>query len=124
MSQLDIINELVEAYLNGNEETLYVYNRLTKEIIMESTATPSESELDTLIVIPQMTSSEAHDLMVLFADKQETTISQQLLDVLKGKQPFQSFKEQIKGQGIENEWYDFEGEYAKEKMADWVKMYT
>ncbi len=123
MSHLDLIDELVEAYLNGNDETFYIYNRLTKEIETKPIKFPT-SETDGLITIPQMTSTEAYDLMALFAGKQEAEISGQLIDVLKGKQPFQSFKTHIKGQGIENEWYNFENNYAKEKMSVWLKMYT
>lgn len=116
MIYVKVTDELIEAYLNGNEEYIYVYNRETKEVfVLEANATMP----DEVIVIPYMTTPEAHRLMVQFAEQQETRIANELLEVLNGKKPFRSFKDQIRGQDIENEWYDFENNHAKSKMSAW-----
>lgn len=73
------------------------------------------------ILIPQMTSPEAYRLMEEFAGKQEEKINEELLYALNGQKPFQSFKDKIKGQDIENEWYDFESTYAKKRMREWLE---
>lgn len=127
-----MIDELVEAYLNGNDETSYIFNRETKEILLdmpESLSGEREIERDDndatqfLMRIPQMTTPEAYDLMVSFATKQDAEIAEQLVDVLNGRKPFQSFKDKIKGHGIENQWYDFENDYAKSRMLAWLTQY-
>ena len=128
---MKLIEELVEAFLNGNDEMTYVFNPQTKEVISNipelSTGVEQirkeDNVAELLVVIPQMTSPEAYDLMSSFAEKQDAEIANQLVEVLNGKKPFSSFKDKIKGQGIENEWYDFENEYAKGKMLKWLAEY-
>lgn len=114
---MKLIDELIEAYLNGNEEYIYVYNQETKEVLITEA---NAEKNDELINIPYMTSSEAYRLMVLFAEEQEEEISNELVEVLNGKKPFRAFKNQVKGQDIENEWYQFENNYAKIKMSEWI----
>lgn len=132
VSNLKLIEELVEAFLNGNDETSYVLNQQTKEVILDMpellTGEPEidwddEDATEFLVSIPQMTGPEAYDLMSRFAEKQDAQIADQLVEVLNGRKPFRSFKDQIKGQGIENEWYDYENDYAKSRMLAWLKEY-
>lgn len=129
---LNLMDELIEALLNGNDEITYVFNQQTKEVLIDMPeGITGESGIDWdddettefLVRIPQMTSSEAYDLMVSFAKRQNVEVSSQLLDVLDGRKPFRSFKDKIKGQGIENEWYDFENDYAKNEMLAWLEQY-
>ena len=128
---MKLIEELVEAFLNGNDEMAYVFNRQTKEVISdipglstgEEQIEKEDNVAEFLVEIPQMTSPEAYDLMSSFAKKQDAEIANQLVEVLNGQKPFSSFKDKIKGQGIENEWYDFENEYAKNKMLTWLTEY-
>lgn len=127
-----MIDELVEAYLNGNDETSYVFNRQTKEILLDFPESltgergidwDDADETEFLVMIPQMATPEAYDLMVSFAEKQDAEIADQLVDVLNGRKPFRSFKDKIKGHGIENKWYDFENDYAKSEMLAWLTQY-
>lgn len=129
---MKLIEELVEAFLNGNEEMPYVFNTQTKEVILDMPeSSTGEAEIDWddadasefLVRIPQMSGPEAYDLMTRFAEKQDAEIANQLVEVLNGQKPFRSFKDKIKGQGIENEWYDFENNYAKSKMLTWLTEY-
>ena len=125
---LKLIEELVEAFLNGNEEISYAFNQKTKEVISdipelstgERQIGNEDNVAEFLVEIPQMTTPEAYDLMSSFAKKQDAEIANQLVEVLNGQKPFSSFKNKIKGQGIENEWYDFENDYAKSKMLTWL----
>lgn len=127
-----MIDELVEAYLNGNDEITYMFNQQTKEIILdmpelltgESESDWDDDALEFLVIIPQMTGPEAYDLMSRFAKKQDAEIADQLVEALNRRKPFQSFKDRIKGHDIENEWYDFENEYAKSRMLAWLTQYT
>lgn len=115
---------LIEAFLNGNDEIKYMFNQKTKEILISEESEIGRDDNDTgefLVPIPQMTSSEAYDLMVDFAKKQEPEVTQRLIDALNGKKPFRSFKDQIRGQEIEQAWYDYENDYAKRKMSTWLE---
>ena len=130
---MNLMDELIESFLNGNDEVTYILDQKTNEILMDiPEELTGEPEIDWddnditefLVPIPQMTSPEAYDLMVSFAKKQDAEISRQLVDVLNGRKPFGAFKDEIKGQGIENDWYDFENDFAKNKMLVWAKQYV
>lgn len=132
VGNMNFLEDLIEAFLNGNDEITYVFDKKTKEILIdireELTGEPgidwdNDDEVAFLVTIPQMTSPEAYDLMVSFAQEQNTEISSQLMDVLNRRKPFRSFKDKVKGQGIENEWYEFENDYAKNKMLAWAEQY-
>ena len=71
----------IEDFLNGNDEVTYVLKQNTKETLMDMLeGLTDEQEIDWddatafLIPIPQMTSSEAYDLMVSFAKKQDVGV--------------------------------------------------
>lgn len=109
-----IMDELIEAFLNGSEELPFFYDSEKNEVHMMKGK-------DNFIPIPQMSSPEAYRLMEEFTGRQEEEISKELLNALNGQKPFQSFKDKIKGQDIENDWYDFENVYAENKMNEWLK---
>lgn len=116
---MKLIDELIEAYLNGSDEFPYGYLQEKNEVFIIM-----EDELeDEIILIPYMTSTEAYRLMEKFAGKQDEQVSKELIEVLKGKKPFRAFKDYIKGLEIENDWYDFENTYAKQEMTEWFKQY-
>ena len=68
---MKLIEELVEAFLNGNEEISYVFNQKTKEVISdipelstgERQIGNEDNVAEFLVEIPQMTTPEAYDLM-------------------------------------------------------------
>lgn len=122
---MKITDELVEAFLNGNEDFPYYLNVKTKEVMIGFSDADidwdNDGVADSLVEIPQITSSEAYDLMVAFAGKQALEVSEQLIDALNGRKPFRSFKDHIKGLEIERAWYDFENEYAEKEMSTWIE---
>lgn len=129
---MEIMDELVEAFLNGNEDFPYFLNIKTKEILIDFSDVDTDGAeidwendevADFLVAIPQMKSPEAYDLMLEFAKQQEVKVSQQLIETLNGRKPFRSFKNQIKGLEIERAWYDFENDYAKKEMSAWIDCY-
>ena len=129
MNELKLLDEFVDVFLFGNDEMEYVFNRQTKEILLDApeslTGEPEidwddEEAVEFLIMIPQITTAEAYDLMLGFAKTQDSTIAVQLLDVLNGRKPFRSFKDKLSECGIENQWYSFENEYAKNRMKEWL----
>ena len=75
-------------------------------------------------MIPSVSSSEMYDVMISFAKKQPDSITIHLMNVLNGNKPFRFFKEKINELGIENHWYEFEQNYAKSRMTEWLKEFT
>lgn len=127
---MELIDELIEAFLQGDNEYSYAFNMKTKEVLLDaSESLTGEPGIDwddgdtteNLVVIPQISSSEAYEIMVNFAKKQEPDISAELLDVLNGKKPFRSFKDKLSDRGIGDKWYAFENDYAKRIMTEWLQ---
>lgn len=112
-----VIEELVEVFLVNNEEVSGLYNRVINEVV---TSEPKEMSND-LVAIPRISSSEAYDLMVQFAKEQEGSAAEQLLELLKEKKPFHEFKSQLHTLELGDEWYEYENDYAKKVMTNWLR---
>lgn len=129
---MKLIDELAEVFLDGlNDEMSYVLNRRTGEVLLDAPEDlTGEPEIDwddeeevaaDLVMIPTVSSSEMYDAMVSFAKKQPDSITIHLINVLNGNKPFRFFKEKIYELGIENQWYQFEQDYAKSRMMEWLE---
>ncbi|MEY9975664.1 UPF0158 family protein [Lysinibacillus sp. RC79] len=131
---MKLLDELVDAFLNGNDNNMsYVLNRRTGEVLLDAPEfITGELEIDwddeevaaDLVMIPNVTSSEMYDVMASFAKKQSDPITIHLINVLNGKKPFRMFKEKINELGVENHWYQFEQDYAKSRMTEWLEEFS
>lgn len=126
---MDLINEIIDAYLHNDIEIKYALDTNNGQVLMDApeslTGEPEidwddEDATDSLVPIPQITSNEAYDSMVRFAEKQEPTIAEKLIDVLNRRKPFRNFKDKVIELGIDDEWYTFEQNDAKEAIFDWL----
>jgi hypothetical protein len=127
---MELIDELIVVFLESDYELSYVLDTKTKEILLDAPgAQTGKPEIDWeddeavqfLVRIPQITKDEAYHLMVRFAEKQESDVTVQLMDVLNGRKPFRSFKDKLGEQGIGDKWYEFENDYAENRMLEWLK---
>jgi hypothetical protein len=127
---MELIDELVVVFLESDYELSYVLDKKTKEILLDApesqTGMPEidwedDEAVQFLVRIPQITTDEAYDLMVKFAEMQDSSIADQLLDVLNGRKPFRSFKDKLGEQGIGDKWYEFENDYANNRMLEWLE---
>ncbi|MFE3573661.1 UPF0158 family protein [Lysinibacillus sp. NPDC059133] len=131
---MKLLDELAEAFLDGlSDEMSYVLNRRTGEVLLDASEDlTGEPEIDwddeevaaDLVIIPTVSSSEMYDAMVRFAKKQPDSITIHLINVLNGNKPFRFFKEKINELGIENHWYQFEQDYAKSRMTEWLEEFS
>ncbi|WP_223556558.1 UPF0158 family protein [Lysinibacillus sphaericus] len=131
---MKILDELADVFLNGNDEEMsYVLNRRTGEVLLDAPeALTGEPAIDwddeevaaDFVMIPSVSSSEMYDVMISFAKKQSDSIKIHLINVLNGNKPFRFFKEKINELGIENHWYEFEQNYAKSRMTEWLEEVT
>lgn len=126
---MDLLNDLVDAFLFSDVKMKSAFNKETKEVLLDAdqskTGEPGidwddEKAREKFVPIPQITSSEAHSLMSEFANEQEQELQTLLLDVLNRKKPFSQFKEKVKSLDIEEAWYDYENDYAKREMGKWL----
>ena len=127
---MELIDELVVVFLESDYELSSVLDKKTKEILLDAPESQTgKRELDWeddesvqfLVRIPQITTEEAYNLMVKFAEMQDSSIADQLLDVLKRKEPLRTFEDKLGEQGIGDIWYEFENDYAKNRMSEWLK---
>jgi len=117
VANLNVIDELIDIFLYGNDELLCAYNRKTEEVITDVNEVTGD-----LVKIPQISSTECYDLMVNFSKRLDDDTAALLVEVLNGERPFGAFKNKVSEHGIENKWYEFENNYAKIKMVEWLEM--
>jgi hypothetical protein len=118
---MKLIDELAEVLLMTDREFEQYLNKETGEILLKMDMDEEDVEMDDrLALIPQISSPEAFDLMVMFANEQSEDNAFVLKDVLNQPRPFAKFKDKVYELGIHNEWFAFEDEYAKQRMLDWL----
>ena len=130
MRIIELIDELIVVFLESDYELSYVLDTKKKEIFLDAPESlngepgidwEDDEAVQFLLRIPQITTSEAYNLMVKFAEKQDSSITVQLLDAMNGRKPFRSFKDKLGDQGIGDKWCDFENNYAKNRMLEWLE---
>ncbi|WP_162805725.1 UPF0158 family protein [Sporosarcina sp. PTS2304] len=126
---MKLLDELIDIYLEGSDpEMEYVLNCRNEEILLDGpeslTGEPEidwdTDEADDLIVIPTSSSSEMYQVMMEFAQKQSDDAVNRLQASLNGRKPFPQFKDAVSELGVDKEWYEFERDYAREKMVEWL----
>ncbi|MFC4409076.1 UPF0158 family protein [Chungangia koreensis] len=116
---MKLIDELAEVLLMTDREFEQYLNKDTGEIFFKTDDEDEEMD-DRLALIPQISSPEAFDLMVSFANEQSEDHAFVLKDILNQPRPFAKFKDKVYELGIQNEWFAFEDGYAKQRMLDWL----
>lgn len=124
---MDIIEELAHEFLSQVEGMRGVLNSKTGEVLINApesfTGEPGidweDGSVEGLMLIPEMTSSEAHQLREDFAKRlMESKERTSLLQSLKRNKPFNHFRLQLESLEMEEDWYHFEEEYAKQRMVE------
>jgi CBS domain-containing protein len=127
---MKVTQELIDAFLFQGDEFSYVLNRVTGEILLDApesmTGEPEidwdDEEMDeNLIVIPQISSSEAFEIMLSFTTEQEPVVRDKLREILNGRKPFRNFKDTFQIMGLAQSWYSFENDYAKKYLIEWLE---
>lgn len=127
---MKVTQELIDAFLFQDDEFSYVLNRVTGEIHLDASEfMRGEPEIDwddeetdeNLIVIPQISSSEAFEIMLSFTTEQEPVVRAELREILNQRKPFRKFKDTVQNKGLEESWYSFENDYAKKYLIEWLE---
>ena len=119
---MDLLEQLADAYLNGEQELRFFYNRQTQEVYvpLEEEAEDWEDD-DDIELVPFKESHEMYEVMVDFSNQFEGDIEQALFNALNGKKPFRAFKDAAIDVGVIEKWYQFELDYAKLQMKEWLE---
>ncbi|MCH7322973.1 UPF0158 family protein [Solibacillus sp. MA9] len=118
---MKLLEQLADAFLNGAQDFRFVYNRMTKEVdILEMLDNDWEDD-DNLELVPYKESREMYEVMVDFSNQYEGELEEKLFQALNGRKPFHAFRETANSIGIINAWYDYEQEYVKKKMQEWLE---
>ena len=127
---MQVIQDLIDAFLSQDYEMQYVVHRLTGEILLDAAESiTGEPEIDwddeetenNLVSIPPFPSSEAFGVMVMFAEEQVPDTRNQLLEVLSGRKPFKNKQQSFFGKALEDSWYSFENNYARKRITQWIE---
>lgn len=119
---MDVLEQLGDAYLNGEEGFRFFYNRQTKEVYV-----PLEEEVedweddDDIELVPVKESREMYEVMVDFSNQFEGDLEQSLFLALNSRKPFRAFKDATVDAGLVEQWYQFEMNYAKQLMKKWLE---
>jgi hypothetical protein len=124
-------DELIDAYMDNNEEHEYFLDLENGQLIFESSSYPSDESIDwdsedaleKYVSIPQITSNEAFKVMEQFARQQTNeNFSIQLFDALSKKKPFGRFKDAVNELDFKNDWYAYEKAHAKKEVKEWIEL--
>lgn len=126
---MKLTEKLAEEFLYNTDEMQAVLDRVTGEILYDAdeslTGEPGidwdDETARNLVLVPQISSAEAFEVMQQFAEKQKQPNQEVLIKALEGKKPFRQFKDQILVLNLEESWHRFEQKYAKKRMTEWLE---
>ncbi|TFE24720.1 UPF0158 family protein [Cohnella luojiensis] len=125
-----LMDELIDAYLDNDFEHPYFLDLQTGEVILDMdeiyTGEPSidwedEENEDRYVDVPKIDSNEAYYVMMKFAKQTDSDPKMKLFDALEGHKPFRRFKDTLTQLDIWEEWNRFERHYAEEEIKLWME---
>ncbi len=127
---MNLLDELLDIFLTNEPDTAF-YDLKTKEIVYDwneaETGEPGidwdeEGSEERYVGIPTIESSEAFRLMEKFAASvEDDRKSEKLFTVLDRPRPFRKFKDALFELDLRDQWYDFEYQYGKKRIEEWLK---
>lgn len=127
---MQLMDELVDAYLDNNIEHPYYLDLDSGLIILDLDETVTgepgidwddEASEDRYIDIPKIDSNEAYYVMTKFAQRTESDPEDKLFDALNGYKPFRRFKDTLYVLDLWDEWNIFERKFAEETIKFWME---
>lgn len=128
---MNLLDELIDIYLTSDPHQQAYYDLQQKEIVYDGseieTGEPGidwdeEGSEERYRHIPTISSDEAYRLMEKFAASvEDESKSEKLFDSLDRPKPFRRFKDTLFDLDLREQWYEFEHQYAKIQMEEWMK---
>lgn len=128
--QMQLMDELIDAYLDNNLEHPYYLDLQTGEVVLNLDETytgepgidwDDEESEERYVYIPKIESSEAYRVMKKFAQSTESDPDDMLLAALDGYKPFRGFKDTLYDLNLWDSWNHFERELAEEAIRVWIE---
>ncbi len=114
------IEELIDAFLDGEYSFQFYFNKMTNEIFIPFEGEDIEDE-EHIYPVPYKSSKEMYEVMVEFSKQAEDAVEEKLFIALNKRKPFLNFKETLSNEGLLNEWHEFERTYAKQQVLEWLE---
>ena len=114
------IDELTDAFLDGEQSFQFYFNKHTNEVFLPFEGEDVEDE-DHIYPVPYKSSKEMYEVMVQFSKQTEDAVEEKLFTALNKRKPFLHFKETVRNEGLLNAWHDFERAYAKQQILEWIE---
>lgn len=116
---MESIEQLIDAYLEGEMGFQFFYNRETKEVYVPLEDEDWEDD-EVSIPVPYKQSREMYEVMVHFSQQFTGEVEQQLFLALNGRKPFRAFKDAADQLQLLDQWYVFERQYAEKQIREWL----
>jgi hypothetical protein len=127
---MNLMDELIDAYLDNNFEHPYYLDLHTGEVILDMdemyTGEPGidwddEENEDKYICIPKIDSNEAFRIMENFSQSKQSDPKGKLFDALGGNKPFRRFKDMLYELNMWEEWNNYQNKYAEKEIQSWME---
>lgn len=118
----DVVEKVLECLMSTNDETEWYYNSETKEFLIYSGFSDSETEdkdCETLIRLPSRYEIDEYGMMKEFADR--VPECEQLLDAMSSRGAFRRFKDKVYDLDMEKEWFEYRDNKYREIAEEWCK---
>ena len=128
---MNLLDELIDTYFTNNDPYDTYFDIKEKVIVYDADpAETGEPGIDwddndsdeRYIEVPRITTDEAFRLMTRFAESvADERASNKLFDALDRPKPFRRFKDTLFEVGLRDEWFEFEFQYGKKEIEEWLK---
>lgn len=128
---VNLLDELIDTYFTNNDPYDTYFDIKEKVIVYDADpAETGEPGIDwddndsdeRYIEVPRITTDEAFRLMTRFAERvADERASNKLFDALDRPKPFRRFKDTLFEVGLRDEWFEFEFQYGKKEIEEWLK---
>jgi hypothetical protein len=127
---MQLIDELIDAYLDNSLEHPYYLDLHTGQVILDMGGAytgeqgidwDDEENEERYIDVPKIDSNESFYVMTKFAQRTEFDPEDKLFDALNGYKPFRRFKDTLYELDLWDEWNKFEHKFAEEAIQSWME---
>lgn len=127
---MNLLDELIDAYLVGDDTFRFYYDMVEKKVVMDAdpgiTGEPridldDEENEERYAVIPKLETYEAFELRERFAESLENKKeAEKFWNALSRNKPFRRFKDALYETDLWDEWNEFEQKHARKEIEAWL----
>jgi len=127
------LSELIDALEMQSDEIIYYFNKKENELVFvmdddycdveenRKLLEDIENNSEHYISLPKPHEINEHQIMLNFANEQQTEIKDLLLDLLHVKGAFRKFKDKIFELDIRDKWFEYKKKSLEKIALDWCE---